>query len=112
LTPIVGKKGRAAHKLTVLCPEGRAEALTESILRNSTTLGIRMRRESRMCLPRAWKPVSTPWGEVRVKFGVLDGQPSTPAPEFEECRALAKKAGVTVLEVYHAALAAAIQEKE
>ena len=71
-----------------------------------------MRRESRMCLPRDWKTVSTPWGDVRVKFGLLDGEPSPPAPEFEECRALAEKAGVTVLEVYRAALAAAIHNKE
>ncbi len=112
LTPIVGKKGRAAHKLTVLSPEARADALVKTILRNSTTLGVRMRRESRTCLPRDWKPVITPWGEVRVKYGVLDGEPSAPAPEFEDCRALAEKAGVSVLKVYQAALAAAVQEKE
>lgn len=112
LTPIVGKKGRAAHKLSVLCSEGDAEALARTILRNSTTLGVRIRRESRLCLARDWRPVSTPWGEVRVKFGLLDGHPSAPAPEFEDCRALAEQAGVTVLEVYRAALAAASQEKE
>ncbi|HQH53660.1 MAG TPA: DUF111 family protein, partial [Candidatus Hydrogenedentes bacterium] len=112
LTPIVGKKGRAAHKLTVLSPENRAEALMRTILRNSTTLGVRMRRESRICLPRDWKTVSTPWGQVRVKYGLLDGEPSAPAPEFEDCRALAEKAGVTVLDVYQAAVAAAIHEKE
>jgi uncharacterized protein (TIGR00299 family) protein len=112
LTPIVGKKGRAAHRLTVLCPETAADTLTRTILRNSTTLGVRMRRESRMCLPRDWKTVSTPWGEVRVKFGLLEGEPCPPAPEFEECRALADKAGVAVLAVYQAALAAAIHDKE
>jgi uncharacterized protein (TIGR00299 family) protein len=112
LSPIVGKKGRAAHKLTVLCPEALADKLARIVLRNSTTLGVRMRRESRMCLARDWKPVSTPWGEVRVKFGLMDGRPSAPAPEFEDCRALAEQAGVTVLEVYQAALAAAFEKKE
>ena len=112
LTPIVGKKGRAAHMLTVLSPENRAEALVRTVLRNSTTLGVRIRRESRVCLPRDWWPVATPWGEVRVKYGLLDGAASAPAPEFEDCRALAEKAGVTVLDVYQAALAAAIQKKQ
>ena len=112
LTPIVAKKGRAAHKLTVLCAEDRADALARTILLNSTTLGVRMRVESRVCLAREWKTVETPWGQVRVKYGTLEGKPPAPAPEFEDCRALAAKAGVTVLEIYQAALAAAVQGKE
>lgn len=111
LTPVVGKKGRAAHLLTLLSPENRVETLVQTVLRNSTTRGLRIRRESRVRLPRDWWPVTTPWGEVRVKYGLLGGTASAPAPEFEECRAVAEKAGVTVLDVYQAALAAAIQKK-
>jgi hypothetical protein len=111
LTPVVAKKGRAAHMLTVLSPENRVEVLVRTVLQNSTTRGVRIRRESRVRLERGWWPVTTPWGEVRVKYGLLEGAASAPAPEFEDCRALAEKAGVTVLEVYQAALAAAIQKK-
>ena len=68
-----------------------------------------MRSERRTTLERAWKPVATPWGAVRVKIGSRGGQSMTSAPEFEDCRLAAEAAGVPVRRVYEAALAAAVQ---
>ena len=75
----------------------------------STTFGIRMRKEDRICLERAIKSVSTPWGKVRVKLGYLDGETIRTAPEFDDCSAIAQTANVPVLKVYEAALAAAVK---
>ena len=107
ITPIVGKKGRPGHLLTILCEEQRVAELTPLIFRDTTTLGFRMRVEQRVCLQRAWKNVDTPWGAVRVKIGSLNGDVTNVAPEFEDCRERAEAAGVSVLAVYTSASAAA-----
>ncbi|MFP4172940.1 MAG: nickel insertion protein, partial [Candidatus Hydrogenedentota bacterium] len=111
LTPVQGKKGRPGHLVTVLCDESQVEAVTQALFANSTTLGLRTRTESRYCLERSWEWVATPWGEVRVKIGHLNGQPHQRQPEYEDCRQRAEEAGVPVRTVYAAALAAAVREE-
>jgi uncharacterized protein (TIGR00299 family) protein len=112
LTPILGKKGRPAYCVTALCDDARTQEIARALFAHSTTLGLRMRQERRIVLDRAWRKVLTPWGEVRVKVGMFDGAASTTAPEFEDCRALAERAGVPVRRVYEAALAAAFKGEE
>ena len=67
-----------------------------------------MRSESRIVLDRSWKTADTPWGAVRVKIGTR-GDHTVASPEFEDCRAVAAAAGVTVKQVYDAAQAAAVR---
>jgi hypothetical protein len=110
LTPIMGKKGRPGFLVTVLCDAARLSEVTRCLFHGSTTFGVRIREERRICLDRSWENVKTQWGEVRVKVGRLDGVRCSASPEFEDCRALAQQAGVPVLAVYRQALAAAIRE--
>jgi uncharacterized protein (TIGR00299 family) protein len=105
LTPTVMKKGRPAHVLSALCREEVSGALEEAFFRHSSTLGVRRTRIDRDALERRWEKVVTPWGPVRLKLGVLNGAVVNRAPEFEDCAALAERAGVPVKEVYGAALA-------
>lgn len=107
LTPILGKKGRPANLVTVLADESAVSRVTDALFRGSTTLGVRMRREERICLEREWKNVKTPWGDVRVKLGKRNGTLTNAAPEFEDCATLAESSRVTVRQVYDAAHAAA-----
>ena len=109
LTPILGKKGRPAHLVTVLLDEDRVDAISESLFQASTTLGVRMRRENRICLEREHKQVQTPWGMVGVKVGILHGKHRNAAPEYEDCARVAQEAGVPTLTVYDAARAAAVK---
>ncbi len=109
IAPVIGKKGRPAHVVTVLCDNERTAEAAAALFHGSTTLGVRIRTEHRVCLPREWKSVATAWGEVRVKIAAFDGRPSSAAPEFEDCRTRAQEAGVTVRAVYEAALAAALK---
>lgn len=108
-TPVFGKKGRPGHLLTVLAKDEERDALAQTILEQTTTFGLRMRREERIELERSWRTVSTPWGEVRVKVGGRNGSFTTQAPEFEDCRQAADKSGVPVRRVYEAAMAAAVK---
>jgi len=109
LTPILGKKGRPAYLVTVLCDEHVVTDITDVLLENTTTLGVRIRREERVVLDRDWQTVKTKWGEVRVKIGKRNGKITSRAPEFDDCQRLAEAADVPVLVVYEAALAAALQ---
>ena len=110
ITPITAKKGRPAWVVTLLCEPALCSAMVSLLFAHSTTLGVRTRTEQRFVLDRDWKTADTPWGPVRLKRGLLGGQVNTLAPEFDDCQAVAAKAGVPVRRVYEAALAAGGKE--
>ncbi|MDZ4858847.1 MAG: nickel pincer cofactor biosynthesis protein LarC [Candidatus Hydrogenedentes bacterium] len=111
ITPVTCKKGRPGHLVTIMCDAPKVDELAAVVFRNSTTLGVRMREEKRICLEREWKTAQTPWGNVRIKLGRFGAEQTVSSPEFEDCRKVAESAGVPVLQVYHAALAAAVHGK-
>ena len=74
LTPILGKKGRPGYLVTVLCDEPAVPALATTLFEGTTTFGLRMRQERRICLEREWKTADTPWGPVRIKVGRYEGR--------------------------------------
>lgn len=107
LTPIYMKKGRPATLLTALCAAGQADRITELILQETTSLGLRRQEIERLCLPRTIEQVETPWGPVRVKIAYLPNGQRKAAPEYEDCQALAAQHGVPLRTVYQAASAKA-----
>ena len=109
LTPVIMKKGRPGTLLTVLCDAGNQKKLERLILRETSTLGIRIRQDERSCLERRHVPVTTPYGEIRMKLGTLDGDVMNAAPEFEDCRAAAVRCDVPLKRVQQAAIAAYAQ---
>ena len=81
-------------------------ALQELILRETSTLGLRIRHDRRVCLERSHTAVETPYGSIRIKRGSLAGEELNAAPEFEDCRAAALDHKVPVKQVQQAAIAA------
>ena len=57
-----------------------------------------------MELERSHCKVTTPYGPIRVKLGVLDGETINAWPEYEDCAAAARKHDVPLTEVQQAAL--------
>ncbi len=106
-TPIQMKKSRPGVLLTVLCAEADADKFSEMILRETTAFGVRRTVAERRKLRREFVTVKTPHGLVSVKLGKLNGQVVQLKPEFESCRKLAAKAGVSFRQVSDAALKAA-----
>jgi uncharacterized protein (DUF111 family) len=106
VTPIVMKKSRPGHLLSVVVEGGKRETVMDTVLRESTTLGVRFHRVERQALERDWVEVETPWGKVRVKRGLRNGEVLNAHPEFEDCRKVAEAAGVPLKQVFSAALAA------
>jgi uncharacterized protein (TIGR00299 family) protein len=107
LTPTQMKKNRPGVILSVIAKPEDTGSLRDLILTETSSLGVREQQLQRSTLPRDCVRVNTQFGETVVKVSHLPGGAHKYAPEFEDCRALARKAGVPLREVYVAAEAAA-----
>ncbi len=107
LTPIQMKKDRPAVQISVLAMATDEALLVTTLLRETTTLGVRVQPVTRYAAERTVEQVSTPYGEVQVKVKWMDGEAVGAKPEHEECARLAAAHGVPVRIVYEAAAAAA-----
>jgi uncharacterized protein (TIGR00299 family) protein len=105
-TPSTMKKGRPGLVLSVLATEERADALSASILRETTTLGVRRYAVSRVERPRRMVKVATRFGEIPVKVSEGPFGPAQVKPEFDACARAAAAHGVPVREVIQDALRA------
>lgn len=98
LSPILMKKNRAGHLLSVVARPEDKDSLAALILRETTTLGLRITTAERRTLPREFVTVETPYGPVRMKV-TANGF----APEFDDCAALAREKNAPLKEVLAAA---------
>jgi len=104
LCPVVMKKGRPGHRLEALCLKEDLETLVAAILEETTTIGVRFFPVTRTVLPRTMETISGRYGAVTVKAVTLPSGRVRRTPEFEDCRRLAKEAGVAVRDVMAEAL--------
>jgi uncharacterized protein (TIGR00299 family) protein len=74
LAPVTMKKSRPAILFGAIAPVAWVAAVARAMLAETSTLGVRVRRERRYTLPRVTTAVATPFGEVRVKTAMIDGQ--------------------------------------
>jgi uncharacterized protein (TIGR00299 family) protein len=107
LTPILMKKGRPAHTLSVLCADAQAAAVREVVFRETSTLGLRALRVGKHALQRAERVVDVDGQRVRVKLGLLDGEVVNAMPEWEDVAAAAAVLGRPAKQVLRDAHAAA-----
>jgi uncharacterized protein (TIGR00299 family) protein len=97
--PVQMKKNRPGTIVTVLCKPEDASQFTQLLFMETTTLGVRRREETRQTLARRWEKVQTPWGEVRIKIGSMNGTVTNYAPEYEDCRRIAAEHHVPLKQV-------------
>ena len=107
--PLYCKKGRPGWQLQVICSHEDIERLQTIIFLETTTNGIRRQVMERVCLPRRFEQVTTPWGEVSVKVATLPDGSERAAPEYEDCARLAREHGVPLQRVMQAAQSAALR---
>ncbi len=111
LSAITMKKGRPANCLSVLCTDEDRTAIEQLIFHETTTFGIRRHSMQRSTLDRHFHTVATPYGEIPIKVGILNGIAVTQSPEHDACAAAATKHNVSVREVWSAASASARKEQ-
>lgn len=105
LTPVIMKKGRPGTLITLLSDPSNAPELQQLLLRETSTLGLRIRHDRRVCLERKHTSVATAFGPIRIKIGSDHGEERNAAPEFEDCRHAAAHHGVPLKLVQQAAIA-------
>jgi hypothetical protein len=104
-TPVQMKKNRPGQLITILCEPAAADALTELLFRETTTIGVRSTAARRRCLEREVVTVQTKFGgEARVKVSRLNGDVVNAQPEYEDCQRLAAASGAPLRAVIADAL--------
>jgi hypothetical protein len=107
LTPILMKKGRPAHSLSVLCAPTAAPALRRLVFRETSSLGLREQQVGKHALDRQEDTVEVGGQAVRVKLGRLEGEVVNAMPEWDDvaaaARALDRPAKQVLLDAHAAA---------
>jgi pyridinium-3,5-bisthiocarboxylic acid mononucleotide nickel chelatase len=106
-TPIQMKKNRPAITLGVLSPASKQREMADIILRETTTLGVRIHAVQRFEAEREIQSITTAYGIVQVKLKKWGGKVIGAMPEYEDCRRLAEAKNVSLRTVYESSLAAA-----
>ena len=99
LSPVYMKKERSGFTITVLAKPEDRERMAGVLFAETTTLGIRAYPAERRVLERSWVQVETGYGTVRVKVAREGNQVRNFAPEYEDCRRLARENGVPLKEI-------------
>jgi pyridinium-3,5-bisthiocarboxylic acid mononucleotide nickel chelatase len=111
-TPAQMKRGRPGFVISALARPADEDAVATAMLRETSTLGVRIARLDRIELERESRTVQVAGEPVRVKVGRLDGRIVNLAPEHADCERAARITGDPVKMVWARALAAAHQEGE
>lgn len=102
-TPAQMKKNRPGLLVTILSEPGDVSRLIDLIFRETPTIGVRTYEVRRKTLARELVPVTTPFGEVRMKISRFNGAVLNAMPEYEDCQKIAAERGVPLKQVIAAA---------
>jgi pyridinium-3,5-bisthiocarboxylic acid mononucleotide nickel chelatase len=100
LSPIIMKKSRPASKISVLSTERIRDIMTQVLLQETSSFGVRYYKVGRTILEREIKTVKTSYGLIKVKIGKLDGRTLQASPEYEDCQKTSKINKVPVKNIY------------
>jgi len=89
LTPILMKKGRPAHTLSVLVTTQNAGQVRGEIFRQTSTIGVREVSVDKHELERETHTVLVSGHDVRVKVALQDGAVVNAQPEYDDVAAVA-----------------------
>jgi uncharacterized protein (TIGR00299 family) protein len=104
LTPILMKKGRPAHQLSVLVLPVALEAVQDVVYRETTTLGTRITTVAKEALDREWLTVQVDGEAIRVKVGRRGGRTVNAMPEWADVARVAAATGRPAKQVLAAAM--------
>ncbi|HTE84458.1 MAG TPA: nickel pincer cofactor biosynthesis protein LarC [Dehalococcoidia bacterium] len=99
-SPVQMKKNRPATVISLLCSPGAEAEVVEVLLRETTTLGLRIWEVRRHEAERESLTFASSLGEAAVKIKRLPGSAPRIAPEYDSCREIALRTGLPLAEVY------------
>ena len=101
-TPIQMKKNRPATMLCAIVDERTEKQAVDLVMRETTTLGVRVRPIERYEAKRETRTIETPLGPAGVKLKIMDGRTVAVSPEYEDCRRIATETGLSLNDVFRA----------
>ncbi len=99
-TPMQMKKNRPATMVMVVCPLEKGNELASILLRETTTLGVRVQQVQRFKAQRTPQTIDTPFGPLLIKVKRLGSHIISAAPEYEECQRIAQEYNMVLADVY------------
>lgn len=112
ITPLLMKKGRPGFQVQVLLPREKREEIARILFTESSTLGLRIREEERLCLERREVMVEVLGMKVTVKLGLYQGEVVNVSPEYADCYQVAEAQDMSLQQVYQLATTAYYQKQE
>jgi len=103
ITPILMKKNRPGHLLTVICPTGKLSSVAKFLFKETTTLGLRWHEEEREKTDRKIQSLQTKYGRIRFKLARWEGSVVNLSPEYDDCKRLALERRVPLKDVFEEA---------
>jgi len=97
--PILMKKNRLAIELSVLCYKDIMEKIIDCIFSETTTNGLRISEVKRSVLERKMVKVKVLDETIKVKLSFAGKKVLTISPEYEDCRKVALKKGISLKKV-------------
>jgi hypothetical protein len=107
LTPILMKKGRPAHTLSILVRPALRARVERVVFEETTTIGLRVQEVDKVALDRGELVVLVDGHPVRVKTATRGGEVVNRQPEHADVVAAARASGRSVKDVLAEAAAAA-----
>jgi len=101
--PLQMKKNRPATQITVICSLEDGERFSQILLRETSTLGVRIQQVQRRKAQRTQQQIVTPLGTMNVKIKRLGSHIISVAPEYEECKRIAQEQDLPLAQVYEVA---------
>ena len=99
-TQVIMKKGRPGLLVSVLAIEKNVPAISDFILENTTSIGLRYYPVSRNILKREIREVNTSLGKIKVKEAVLPSGKKRVTPEYDSCALIAKEKQIPIAQVF------------
>ena len=99
VTPILMKKSRPAHTLSALCPAELADQVADTLLNQSTTIGLRMIPFEKKTLHREVISVNTSLGTLNIKVVEQPNGRKRGKPEHDDLVALSAEHNLEYREV-------------
>ncbi len=101
IIPTTIKKGRQGMILQILSPPEKASVLSNLLLKETTTLGVRYRKENRTILDRKFKTLDTPIGKIKIKLAMdNNGNIIKAKPEQNEIARISRQQNNSYFETY------------
>lgn len=105
ITPIIMKKSRPANTLSVLLKQELIDTVTQVILKETTSIGVRYYPVERKIAERVLKPVTLVSGhKINIKYSYYNGELVNAMPEYEDCLKAATELNIPLKQIWLEAL--------